>query len=225
MSNLAKHSLLASQNEKLKEKLSQISRENAADLQRLQDQIQALALSNQKLLSDRRDLEVRNDELECKNRVAEATICDLQQRLEKAVETSVWLQGEHEDYTRHSEETIQRLRDDVRDFQSELVIRSLPLRSVGTSSATSFVGAVDPMEVETDKTALTSSAVKIPILRTPRSTVSGHPLPISANGGDTISSSDPLNLLKRMMLVAEDIEERLSSCQTTCQNLLSTITH
>eukprot|EP01027_Heterolobosea_sp_BB2_P006349 GEZU01009604.1.p1 GENE.GEZU01009604.1~~GEZU01009604.1.p1 ORF type:complete len:184 (-),score=41.78 GEZU01009604.1:57-608(-) len=106
----AKVNKLTKENELLKQKVKEFSAESVS----LQNQIASLRSEKAQWLETKRQLEQTNDDLERKERMADATVQSLREALEKAIESSVWLQGEFEDFKRKSEETIQRQLDEIK---------------------------------------------------------------------------------------------------------------
>ena len=88
--------------------------ETGSQTSRLQTSLDKALADLQQLQRRVRQLEQENDDLVRRERMAEATIDNLTQQVEKTTEDSVLLQCELEEQGTVSEEVIQRLKDEVR---------------------------------------------------------------------------------------------------------------
>jgi len=112
---------------KLKEETQdsiQKSRRNADDSNKmthsLQDEIEKLKQTQKELLKDKQRLEQENDSLERRERVANASVQDLTEKLNKMIEDNAWLQTEVDEHTTKDQETMQRMKDEIRELKLEL---------------------------------------------------------------------------------------------------------
>ncbi|KAL7053693.1 hypothetical protein AAHC03_026906 [Spirometra sp. Aus1] len=79
-----------------------------------------------------RQLEQTNDDLERSKRAALASVEDFESSLNKLIERNALLEGEL-DEKQELLESVQRLKDEVRDLNQELVVRRLPTNSEATT--------------------------------------------------------------------------------------------
>ncbi|KYQ93543.1 Lis-interacting protein [Tieghemostelium lacteum] len=119
----SQHMRLKNDHENILDKLNGVSKESSKLITNLQDEISKLQTTKQTLLEERRKLEQENDYLERRERASSASINDLTEKLDRVVEENVWMQSELEESKEAADETIQRLRDDIRDLRQELSVR------------------------------------------------------------------------------------------------------
>eukprot|EP01112_Ceratiomyxa_fruticulosa_P021549 TRINITY_DN761_c0_g1_i1.p1 TRINITY_DN761_c0_g1~~TRINITY_DN761_c0_g1_i1.p1 ORF type:complete len:379 (+),score=106.95 TRINITY_DN761_c0_g1_i1:239-1375(+) len=136
---LASHSRLKADMEVLQEKHAKVLRESSAQIHTLQEEVQKYIHLKNELQSDVRRLEQENDTLERRERQASATNQDLSERLDKAIEENVWLQSELDEQKTLSLETIQRLREEIRDLKLEMSINQERYGTVINSSNNSII--------------------------------------------------------------------------------------
>ncbi|EFA85161.1 Lis-interacting protein [Heterostelium album PN500] len=117
------HARTKNEYESVQDKLNNVSRESSKLISSLQDEVSKLQHDRTNLLQDRRKLEQENDSLERRERVASASVSDLTFKLDKLMEENVWIQSELEESKAAADETIQRLREDIRDLRQELSAR------------------------------------------------------------------------------------------------------
>jgi len=89
-------------------------------LHSLQDEVETLRKTTGELRREKRLLEQENDELETRVRVSEASLHDLSEKLNKTLEENAWLQTELEEKATRNQETVQRLKEEIKDLQSEI---------------------------------------------------------------------------------------------------------
>jgi len=135
----SQHVRLKNDYEKTMDKLNEHSRESSRLIASLQDEVTKLQTIKQSLMVDKRKLEQDNDYLERRERASDASVHDLSDKLNKVMEENVWMQSELEESKQIADETIQRLRDDIRDLRNELSVRerkpSILNRSANSSSS------------------------------------------------------------------------------------------
>eukprot|EP01132_Coremiostelium_polycephalum_P002006 gene2006-2468_t len=119
----SQHARLKNDHESLLEKFNQMSRESTKLTNSLQDEVQKLQTIKQTLMEDKRRLEQENDSLERRERASMASANYLTEKLDIVMEENVWIQSELEESKQTADETIQRLRDDIRDLKHELSVR------------------------------------------------------------------------------------------------------
>ncbi|KAF2070064.1 hypothetical protein CYY_008621 [Polysphondylium violaceum] len=135
----SQHVRLKNDYEKTLDKLNEHSRESSRLITSLQDEVTKLQTLKQSLMVDKRKLEQDNDYLERRERASDASVHDLSDKLNKVMEENVWMQSELEESKQIADETIQRLRDDIRDLRNELTVRerkpSILNRSANSASS------------------------------------------------------------------------------------------
>jgi len=94
----------------------------------LQEDLGKIQKIEKDLQMQKQKLEQDNDTLETKERQLTASVQDLTKKLQEVMEENVVLQTEIEEYKMGSQETIQRMKDEIRDMKLELALvdRSKP---------------------------------------------------------------------------------------------------
>lgn len=75
-------------------------------------------------------LESNNEEYQNDNRQMEYIIADLEQKLETQLEENILLQSELEELRAHSQEQIERLKENLKENQTELQVRVRELKKL-----------------------------------------------------------------------------------------------
>lgn len=104
----------------LQERLSKETRELAGEIEKLKEELQLTKAENSGLLTARQHLEQSVDDLERRERQAEATADDSTAKLEELLEQKILLQSDMEEQMSLSTEQQQRLKDEIRDLKDEL---------------------------------------------------------------------------------------------------------
>jgi len=126
------------EHEEASSKSKRISEDSANMISRLQDEVGTLKKDNQMLKKEKQLLETENDSLERKEREIQASLTDITEKLNKALEDNAWLQTELEEQNDRNKEIIQRLKDEVRDLKLELTVSSQPHRLKEMNNAPKF---------------------------------------------------------------------------------------
>jgi len=113
---------LKSEHDETAEKSRRSAEDAGKMIHNLQDELEALKKSNKDLRREKQRLEQENDELERRVREAEASLHDLTEKMNKTLEENSFLQTEFEETKNRSQETIQRMKDEMRDLQLELIV-------------------------------------------------------------------------------------------------------
>ncbi|KAM9973007.1 hypothetical protein ACTFIR_012378 [Dictyostelium discoideum] len=124
---------LKNDHETIVDKLNTTNKESSKLINSLQDEVTKLQTTKQSLLEDKRRLEQDNDSLERRERNSSASVIDLSDKLDRVMEENVWMQSELEESKQVADETIQRLRDDIRDLRHELSVRERKPSSASNS--------------------------------------------------------------------------------------------
>ncbi|EGC34948.1 hypothetical protein DICPUDRAFT_55455 [Dictyostelium purpureum] len=133
----SQHARLKNDHETVLDKLNTSNRESSKLINSLQDEVTKLQAIKQTLTEDKRKLEQENDSLERRERASSASVQDLSDKLDKVMEENVWMQSELEESKQIADETIQRLRDDIRDLRLEISVRERkPTLKSSSSSST-----------------------------------------------------------------------------------------
>jgi len=115
------------------EKSKKNNEENVKLIRSLETQVEALNKAQEVWLKEKLRLERDNDDLERRERSANASVQDLTEKMSKLLEDNAWLQTEIEDQTSRSKETIQRMKDEIRDLRLEVSLSGI------TSKVPTFV--------------------------------------------------------------------------------------
>jgi len=113
---------LKSEHDEMIEKSRRIAEDSGKMIHSLQDEAEALKKATKDLRREKQRLEQENDELERRVREADASLQDLTEKMNKTLEENSFLQTELEDVKNRSQETIQRMKDEMRDLKLELEI-------------------------------------------------------------------------------------------------------
>lgn len=126
---------LQQENEDLKAKIKNINKQNATKVQNLEDEINSLKNGQQMMKGRITELELQNDDLERKCRANEASAKIASEQHERSLERQVYVEGELEEYKMSTTEIIQRLKDEIRDLNSELTaLQSLTKKTAITQN-------------------------------------------------------------------------------------------
>jgi len=117
---------LKSEHDEMIEKSRRIAEDSGKMIHNLQDEVDSLKKGNKELRREKQRLEQENDELERRVREAEASLLDLTEKMNKTLEENSFLQTEFEDTKNRSQETIQRMKDEIRDLKLELELNGEP---------------------------------------------------------------------------------------------------
>jgi len=186
------------------EEMSEKSRRSADDagkkIHNLQDDLEAVRKSNKEFRRDKQRLEQENDELERRVRVAEASLHDLSEKLNKTLEENAWLQTELEDRTNRSQETIQRLKDEIRDLQLEITILNQKL--IDSSIEIPQVRDQESKEIKVEQVVTTSTEQQSLVTRS--RAFSNALSSYKTNGKDA-----SIGLVDDILLLVKDMERKL----------------
>jgi len=167
------------------------STEQSADMiHRLQEEVAALKREKGQLLKERQRLEHENDNLERKEREAQASLEDANDKLNKLLEENAFLQTELEEQNNRNQETLQRLKEEIRDLKLELSL------ATGNLSRTQEEGTQD----------LEHPVSTIVVNETPDS-----PIKVPPNG--KLKRSSSLAMINDMLILVKDLENRLYSAK------------
>jgi len=106
------------------EKSRRIAEESARMINNLQEEVAKTRKLEKELLHEKQKLEQDNDNFERKVRVLEASVSDLTRKHQEGIEENVVLQTEVEEYKTGNQETVQRLKDELRDLKLELSLHT-----------------------------------------------------------------------------------------------------
>lgn len=118
----SKYKRLRDDYEKLMDKSSTQSKESSLLISTLQEELNKVTQQRNSLQKDLRRLEQENDTLERRERMLTTSVADMQERLEKVMEENVWVQSELDEQSAQADESVQRLRDEIRDLKLEIAI-------------------------------------------------------------------------------------------------------
>jgi len=196
---------LKNDNEEAIEKGRRSSDDSAKMIHNLQDEVESARKSNKEFRRDKQRLEQENDELERRVRVAEASLHDLSEKLNKTLEENAWLQTELEERTNRSQESIQRLKDEIRDLQLEIIIinQKLMEQPQGEKSEQGVTEVTKPTEPES-QTKKNSEPSR------PRAFSNGASS-LQANGKGKEGS---IELVDDILLLVKDMERKLQHQRT-----------
>lgn len=147
-----------------------------------------------------RQLEQTNDDLERSKRTALASVEDFENSLNKLIERNALLEGEL-DEKQELLESVQRLKDEVRDLNQELVVRQLPTSKEVTS--------VQPVLTEPEK--VSNSKIEA---STQTANIKAVPAPTSLNGGLPLMPStriSALNLVGELLQKVGQLEANFAN--------------
>jgi len=111
---------LKSEHDEMIEKSRRIAEDSGKMIHNLQDETESLKKATKDLRREKQRLEQENDQLERRVREAEASLHDLTEKMNKTLEENSFLQTELEDTKNRSQESIQRMKDEMRDIRLEL---------------------------------------------------------------------------------------------------------
>ncbi|EGG16610.1 Lis-interacting protein [Cavenderia fasciculata] len=120
---VSQHARLKNDYENIQDKLNGVSRESSSLIASLQDEVDKLKHFKQSLLGDKRKLEQENDTLERRERASSASVQDLSEKLDRVMEENVWMQSELEESKQNADETIQRLREEMRELKQDISVK------------------------------------------------------------------------------------------------------
>jgi len=112
---------LQMENENLKDKLEQCSREYHFQINELETELAEIKGIKDKLAKYVRELEQQNDDLERAKRSTLASLEDFEARMNAAIERNAFLESEL-DEKESLKMSVQRLKDETRDLRSELKV-------------------------------------------------------------------------------------------------------
>lgn len=135
-----KYKRLRDEYEKMMDKSSTQSKESSLLISTLQEELNKLTQQRNSLQKDLRRTEQENDTLERRERMLTASVADMQERLEKVMEENVWVQSELDEHHAQSDESVQRLRDEIRDLKLELAIKERNVGSLSRSESPAHLG-------------------------------------------------------------------------------------
>merc|ERR550519_2024210 len=110
---------LMMENEQLKDKLEQCTREYHFQINELETELAEIKGIKDKLHRYVRELEQQNDDLERAKRSTLASLEDFESRMNAAIERNAFLESEL-DEKEQLKSAVQRLKDETRDLRSEL---------------------------------------------------------------------------------------------------------
>jgi len=111
---------LKSEHDEMIEKSRRIAEDSGKMIHNLQDETESLKKATKDLRREKQRLEQENDQLERRVREAEASLHDLTEKMNKTLEENSFLQTELEDSKNRSQESIQRMKDEMKDIRLEL---------------------------------------------------------------------------------------------------------
>lgn len=113
---------LVQENDQLKERLTEVTRTSSIQIEQLTSALQDLQKKNEVLLLERRDLEQKNDDFERSTRNLSTALEDFKDKLNEQIEKNVFLELELGEKG-VMEDTIQRLKDYVKDLELEMRVQ------------------------------------------------------------------------------------------------------
>jgi len=113
---------LAQENEQLKERLAEVTQTSSIQIEQLTSALQDLQKKNKVLFLERRELEQKNDDFERSTRNLSTALEDFKDKLNEQIEKNVFLELELGEKG-VMEDTIQRLKDYVKDLELELRVQ------------------------------------------------------------------------------------------------------
>ncbi|GAA5970497.1 hypothetical protein JCM3765_005831 [Sporobolomyces pararoseus] len=196
--------------EEWKTKYTSALRDHTTTITHMQRELESLRTSEKKIRDQLRDMELDNDDLERSEREKDSSLQDLENRYNKSLERIALL--EEELVTKAQlEEEVQRLKDELRDLNEELVIvrssslpnpeaPSRPLTPPGTAMLPAAIPPIDP-----DHTPTSTNRLKA------RSDVQRTPSPSStANTPPSIELVNPTPLHSTALPSSPSIRASLS---------------
>lgn len=181
------------------EKTRRNNDEGGKAISAMQEEVTRLKKLEKQYASDKQRLEQENDNLERKERQLTVSVEDLTKKLHSVMEENVVLQTEIDDYKSGSQESIQRLKDELRDMRLEL---SLLDRSK-TADAQALANKLDRLADQ-----ISSSGNKAP-----KQNGVVTPVPSATDG---ITSID---LVEEMLNMVKDMESKISKNKKTAKEI------
>jgi len=165
----------------------------------LQEDLASSQTLGKDLQQQKQKLEQENDTLETKERQLTASVQDLTKKLQEIMEENVVLQTEIEEYKMGSQETIQRMKDEIRDMKLELALVD---RSKPTNGSTQ--GLNSRLDRLVDQISQQNSDAGSNVHSVPNGERS------MANGSSkNMESLGSLDLVDDMLMLVKDMEQKL----------------
>lgn len=202
----SKYKRLRDDYEKLMDKSSTQSKESSLLISTLQEELNKVTQQRNSLQKDLRRLEQENDTLERRERMLTTSVADMQERLEKVMEENVWVQSELDEQSAQADESVQRLRDEIRDLKLEIAI----MEQKKSSTPRGETSMPSPVKLE------------IPIPTITIETPTRPPKSPRRNPGTPSSNAPPLaiGMVSDMLNLVKELEVRIASYKSN-KNLLS----
>jgi len=173
---------LKQEHEEALDKSRRVADESTKMVHSLQDELEKLKKLRVDLQKEKTRLEQENDNLERRERELTATVQDLTEKVNKLMEENAWLQTELEEQSVHSQELIQRSKEELRDLKLEMTLTtdhvarrsSADLGAAGVSLGTSPVngsgslngsGNTSPTSATTANGGTTTGSGRVPYMR------------------------------------------------------------
>ncbi|ELR13289.1 uncharacterized protein ACA1_237820 [Acanthamoeba castellanii str. Neff] len=159
----------------------------------------------------KRQLEQDNDDLGRRERESSASVADLGEKLDKAIEENACLQSELEEARSRTEELIQRLKEEISEQKSELAVRAQQIGKL-TLQALDAQEQSEPLGPDHETFHFSGEAAASDFLSRRHKSVSdslASPSPSSTS--PSLPGSSPLHLVNNMLHLVKDLEKRLSS--------------
>jgi len=171
-----------SEHDESAEKSRRVTEESAKMIHNLQDEVAKLRKSEKDLLQQKQKLEQENDSLERKERQLDASVQDLTRKHQETIEENVVLQTELEEYKAGNQESVQRMKDELRDLKLELAV--------------------------VDRTKTTNSDISTKLDRlSDQISLSDNEMPMNGNS----ESLGSISLVDEMLCLVKDMEQKLFS--------------
>lgn len=176
------------------DKSRRITEDSGKMIHRLQEETESLRTSTKDLKKEKQKLEQENDNLERKLRETDAAYQDLSEKMNRLLEENAHLQTELEEKNRLNQETIQRLKDDIRDLRLEL---SLSDKKADLSDLAAAVSKLDSVPSEEEKVSKERSAETSP------------EMPHAQTNGKHFGNAGSLGLVNDILFIVKDMQQRL----------------
>lgn len=137
----------------VQDRFSKETRQFADEIEELKNGLSQAKLENGGLMTARQHLEQSVDDLERREREVEAVAEDSTAKLEEVLEQKILLQQDMEEHVSMSTEQQQRLKDEIRDLQDELVVTR---RKMSTPKSPSVDPTTSPVPAPGSASSATS---------------------------------------------------------------------
>ncbi|KAJ1527823.1 hypothetical protein ONE63_007768 [Megalurothrips usitatus] len=109
------------ENDTLKDKLEQVTKESASQINNLQEELTQCRSREEKYVKYIRELEQKNDDMERTQRAMYVSLGEFETKMNSAIERNALLESEL-DEKESLQAMVQRLKDEARDMKQEIVI-------------------------------------------------------------------------------------------------------